>query len=244
MDALELMKGFADKLRAAEKELTRLEKRAKTLSEKHDVAEAERASLEDQIQAAQEAITAAQDDREGLLEEWTRASFEGDTQAQREVRGRKAELDQSIEDKQAELQGLRDRLEGLDDLSREIAEIYVAVEALSIGDAWLFATRLRTELVNNEVRLKSRQSEASKMLPRVDLDVLEAVRADADEEYLEKKQRREEELEAARQYRIRNEQNLQQKAQTQYIGAGQGGKRRAATIGEATRKIRETRQGQ
>lgn len=241
MDALALMKGFGDKLKDAERELTRLEKRAKTLRDKHDVAEAERESLEQQIQAAQEAISGAQGDRESLLGEWTRASFEGDTGAQREVQGKRAELDQSIESQQAELEGLRGRLAALEDHSREIAEIYVAVEALSFGAAYLFATQLRTKLVNNEVRLKSRQSEASRMLPRVDLEVLEAVRAEADPEHAEKKQQEAERLEAARQYRIRNEQNLQQKAQTQYIGAGQGGKRRAATIGEATEKIRETR---
>ena len=241
MDVQALMKGFADKLRESEKELTRLEKKTEKLREKHDAAEAERESLQQQMEAAQEAITAAQDDRESLLGEWTRASFEGDTAAQREVQGKRAELDKSIEQQQAELQSLQERLAALDDYSREIAEIYVQLEELNFGAAYLFATQLRTELVNNEVRLKSRQSEVSKMLPRVDLDVLEAVWDEADPEHAEKKQRGAERLEAARQYRIRNEQNLQQKVNTQYRGAGQDGKPRAMTQAEATAKIRATR---
>ena len=136
---------------------------------------------------------------------------------------------------------MRGRLAGLEDHSREIAEIYVRVEELNFGAAYLFATQLRIELVNNELRLKSRQGEVSKMLPRVDLGVLEAVRAEADPEHAEKKQREAERLEAARQYRIRNEQAIREKAQTPYRGAGQGGKPRAMTQREATEKIRATR---
>lgn len=243
MDVLALMKGFAEKLRDAEKELARLEKRAGTLRDKHDVAEAERESIGQQLAAAEKAIEDARSDREALLAEWTRASFAGDTGTQREVQGKRAQLDQTIEQHDAELQTLRDRLAGLDDYSREIAETYAAVEALEFGAAWNFATRLRAELVSNELRLKSRQGEVSRMLPRVPLDVLEAVKADADPEHEEKKSKEADRLEAARQYRMKNEQNLQQKAGTQYRGAGQGGKPRAMTQAEATAKIRAERRG-
>ena len=69
MDGLMMMKKFGDRLREAEKQLSRLEKRAKTLAEKQAVSDTERESLQQQITAAQEAISGAQEDRESLLGE-------------------------------------------------------------------------------------------------------------------------------------------------------------------------------
>ena len=241
MDVLTLMKRFGDKLRAAEKELARLEKRAKTLAEKHATVEAERESIEGQIYVREMAREAAQGAMEELFAEWSRAAFEGDTAAQAEVQGKRTQLQQEIDGHTEAIRSLQARKAELADHSREVAEIYVAIEGLRFGAAYNFATRLRTELVNNEVKLGSRQQAARQMLPKVDLAVLEAVRADTDEEYLEKKQKRELELEAARQYRARNEQELRKKASTPYRGAGQGGKPRAMTQAEATEKIRATR---
>ena len=135
---------------------------------------------------------------------------------------------------------MKDRLSSLEDHSREIAEIYAQVEELNFGAAYLFATQLRTELVSNEVRLRSRQQAARQTLPKVDLAVLEAVREESDPERAERKQAEADRLEAARQYRARNEQAVREKAQTLYRGVGQGGKPRAMTQAEATAKIRAT----
>lgn len=74
-------------------------------------------------------------------------------------------------------------------------------------------------------------------------DVVEAVKAHADPEHEENKRKEAERLEAARQYRIRNEQTMRENASTQYRGAGQGGKPRAMTQWEATEKIRAERRG-
>lgn len=240
MDAIALMKGFSDKLKDSEKELSRLEKRAKTLAEKQATADTEREGIEAQINARELATEASRGTMDGLFEDWTRASFEGDTQAQAELQSKRAQLQQEIEKHEEDIRQLRERKSELADLSADLAEVAVQLEDLSFGNAYMFASKLRTELLQNESKLKSRQQKARLGMPRVGPELMESVRAE-DEDYVARKQEQELSAQQARQQRVQQENDLKVKAGIQYRGAGQGGKPRAATIGEATEKIKATR---
>lgn len=176
-----------------------------------------------------------------LLEEWSLADFNGDTEAKESIQARRSEIDSAIEQHEQELSTLRISLADLGVMSREVAELAVKLDAIAFGNGYGFGSELRTALMKNESALNSRRKDARNSLPFVHPDTIEAVKEEDDPEYLVHKQAEQDRLEAARQARARTEKEAKEKVNTQYIGAGQGGSRRAATVGEATRKISETR---
>lgn len=214
----DLMSKFSKRLKSAEKELEASEKAAMKLADKHASVCAERESLEQQIQDREQAVEALQNDRSKLLEEWSQADFNGDTEAKEAIQARRSEIDEKVEQHEQELSTLRTSLDDLEDTSREIAGLSVKLEAIEFGNAWMFATELRNHLMSYESALEKRQADARRALPFVHPDVIEAVKEEDDPEYLERKQAEQDRLEAARQYRMRNEQNLKKKATTPYVG--------------------------
>ncbi len=241
MNPHELMEGFSKRLKAAEKELAASEKRAKKLSEKHAAVCSERESLGQQIHEHERVVGSLQGQRSDLQGEWSEASFNGDTAAQRAIQNKRAELDKDIRSRQSELEELRTSLAELEDNGREIAEQVVNLEAIEFGAAWSFATQLRNELVNYVHALDSRRADARRILPSVHPEILEAVKEELVEGYAAEKQRQADEVEQARQERQRKEEEARQRANQQFVGTGEGGRPRATTIGEATKMLRGKR---
>lgn len=233
--------GYMKRLRAAELELERVEKRAKSLAEKHEDIRTRRIALEQELDEHNTAVQDLQTERASLQAEYMEASFNDDGEHISEIKKRRAELDKSIRQHETDIRTRRSSLDALEDTSREAAELHVRLEQLNYGNAYLFASELRNILVRHEAGLNSRKSEAERALPTVDLDTLELVREEEIPGYLEEKQAHQQEVERAQQERARKEQELKEKAGTPYIGAGQGGKPRASTIGAASEKIRATR---
>lgn len=214
----DLMTRFSKRLKAAERELEASEKAAKKLAAKDAEMYAERTSLEQQIDGREAALKSLLSDRSDLLGEWSLADFNNDQSAKESIQARRSEIDEKVEQQEQELSTLRTSLDDLGDMSREIAGLVVKLEAIAFGSAYIFGSELRTALIRYESKLNSRRDDARRSLPFVHPNVIEAVREEADEEYAERKQRRELELEQARQYRMRNEQNLKEKATTPYVG--------------------------
>lgn len=233
--------GFLKRLRAAERELTNVEKRVRTLATKTEDVRQRKSELDSKITDCERTVSALLGQRADLQGEWASATFSDDTETMESIQKRRQELDKRVEDYEQELSTLRTSLDALEDTSRETAELMVRLEHLNYGNAYSFATELRNILVRHELCLNSRKSEAQRTLPTIDPATLEAVREEEIPGYLEKKQARQEEVERARQERERREQELRERTSRQHIGAGQGGKPRASTIGAATEKIRETR---
>jgi chromosome segregation ATPase len=233
--------GYLKRLRAAERELERVEKRVRTLASRHEDIRQRKSELDSKITDRERQLAGLQSERNDLLGAWATATFEDDQDAMSTIQTKRAELDKTIAERETDIRSLRTSLDALEDTQREAAELRVRLEQLNHGNAYSFATELRNILVRHELGLKSRKSKAERTLPTVDLDTLELVREEEIPGYLEKKQAQQEELERAKQKRARQEQELKDRTSRQYIGAGQGGNRRAATIGEATKKIRETR---
>lgn len=233
--------GYLKRLRAAERELDRVEKRVRTLATKHDDIRQKRESLQQEMDEHITVVGDLQAERASLQAEYMEASFNDDGKRISEIQERRATLDKSIKQHDKDIRGLQEQLNGLEDTTREAAELKVRLEQLSYGNAYLFASELRNILVRHEASLNSRKSEAERALPSLDLDTLELVREEEIPGYLEEKQRQQEAVERAKQERARKEQELKEKVSTPYIGAGQGGKPRASTIRAATEKIRATR---
>jgi seryl-tRNA synthetase len=197
----ELMEKFSKRMRASERELIACEKQAKKLSEKHEALCILRKSLTEQIHEQERTLGALQGQRTDLQGEWSTASFENNTAVQRTIQNQRADIDKSIEESKQDLLGLRERLDGLKDDSRAVAEQVVKLEGLNFGTAWTFATRLRNELVSYEHKLASRRNEARKMLPTVELAMLEDVKDDLVDGYAEDKRAQREVVALARQER-------------------------------------------
>ncbi len=233
--------GYMKRLRAAERELTNVEKRVKSLDKKHEEIRTRRIALEQEMDERTTAVEDLQAERASLQAEYMEASFNDDGKRVSEIQERRATLDKSIKQHESDIRALQGQLDGLEDSTREAAELKVRLEQLSYGNAYLFASELRNILVRHESSLNSRKSEAERTLPSLELDTLELVREEEIPGYLEEKQRQQEAVERAKQERARKEQELKEKVSTPYIGAGQGGNPRASTIGAATERIRETR---
>ncbi len=210
--------GYMKRLRAAERELERVEKRVKTLATKQEDIRTRRIALEQQIAEHDEAVAPLLEEREQLRERYTVAAFEGKAGEQEDIHKRREEIDEQVENHEQELSTLRISLDALEDTSREAAELRVRLEQLNYGDAYGFATELRNILVRHESALKSRKSDAERALPKADYGMLEAVRDELVDGYLEKKQRQADEVERAKQDRARKEQELKDKASTPYVG--------------------------
>ena len=214
----DLMKRFSEKLKAAEKGLATAEKQAKKLADKHASVCAERESLTEQITEREEAVAPLLAEREQLRERYTVAAFEGKAGEQEDIHKRREEIDEKVEQHEQELSTLRTSLDDLGDMSREIAELVVKLESIAFGNAYQFGSELRTALIRYESTLNSRRDGARRLLPSVDLAVIEAVKEESDPEYLERKQRQADEVERARQDRARREQDRTDKASTPYVG--------------------------
>lgn len=242
MDSIRLLKGYASKLEASQKELQKLETRAKKLAEKDAEMNAERISLEQQIDDRERAVEGFHDQRTGLLEEWSLADFNNDTQRKRDIQQQRAEIDRQVEDHEQELVTLRSSLDDLEDLDRDGAELAVELDRLELtGDWFSFLDEMRKALRSNAANLSSRRNEARKNLPPKGSSTYEEIRLAEDDDYRSSKEHREAEGRRLQARLDRNKRELDIAAGTQYVGTGERGSRRASTIGEATQKIRESR---
>lgn len=187
MEAINLLTGYAEKLKASEKLLKSLERKAKALAQKQADTDAQRHTLEGQITEHQREIVSLQDEHQDGQLSYMESVYLQDASAQREAQSRRQEIEAALRDHAAKLRELNELLEALPSFERESVELAAQLDALNWGDGWAFAMNLRDALVANESDLKSRQSEARSKLPEIDKDTYHEYRLEHDEGYRRKK---------------------------------------------------------
>jgi chromosome segregation ATPase len=196
MQAVDLITGYAEKLKNREKQLKSLEKRSKALSQNHAETEAERYTLEEQITDHQRDTAALLSEREDLHLSFMTAVYEQDALAQEKAQARRAEIDTALEDHEQALEELGKSLGELPSCSQESAELAAEIDALALGNASKFARELDTVLINNQMALEARQADARLKLPEFDRDTYHQYRLTHDAVYAQQKEG--EELQANR----------------------------------------------
>ena len=209
MDAVEVLQGYADRLKKADKQLGTLERRARKLAEKQAEVDSQRAELEAKQAAAEQAVEALEAEDSELKPELLEAMMRDDAAEQRELKQRRKAIADEVRKHQQELEQLRTSLDALDDLQRESAELAIELDRLEFGNWWLFHDELRQILRTNAVSLKNRQSGARRALPKFDSSTYERMRLDMDEEYQKAKQHREEQGRQLQQRLERNRKELE-----------------------------------
>jgi hypothetical protein len=192
MEAINLLTGYAEKLKASEKQLKSLERKAKALAQKQAETDEQRIYLEAKITDHRRDAASLHSENADLQLQYIKAVYEQDVSAQRDVQARRQEIEASLQEHGRAVEELNEALEKLPSFEQESAELAKEIEALSFGDGWRFARQVETALVQNQNALKSRQGEAKSKLPSFS----EATRRQVDTAYREKRER--EEAEQAR----------------------------------------------
>jgi hypothetical protein len=187
MEAINLLSGYANKLKAVEKQLKQLERKSETLSQKQAETDEQRIYLEAKVLDHQRDTAALLSERQDLQLRYMSAVYEQDVSAQRDVQARRQEIDHLLKQHTAAIEELRTSLDGLPTFTEEAATIAAQLDGLNFGNGFAFAMQLRDVLVRNETTLKSRQSEARKELP----SFTEAQRRQVDTAYREQREREE-----------------------------------------------------
>lgn len=242
MDSTKLLRGYAGKLEEADKALTTVVRRAEKLADQRDRTEAQRGELEAQIETTEQTLTELRAEDETLKAELLDSMMEDDTVKQRELKQRRKSVADTIRDGESEIEQLTASLEQLPDLDRDAAALAVELDRLKTGDWYGFVEEMRKALRTSAAALDSKRNEARKNLPKFDSGTYESIRLEEDEQYRKAKEHQEWQENQLQARLERNRQNLAD-AQKQHVGTGDRGSRRAATIGDATRKIRESRRG-
>ncbi len=196
MQAVDLITGYAEKLKNREKQLKGLERKSKALSQKHAETEAQRYTLEAHITDHQRDTAALLSERQDLQLAYMTAVYEQDVSVQRNVQARRHELDTALEDHERALEELNELLGGLEDFAGQSAELAAELDALALGNASKFARELDTVLINNQMALESRQADARAKLPDFNRDTYHQYRLTHDAVYAQQKEG--EELQANR----------------------------------------------
>lgn len=201
-----LMEGFSKRLKVAERELTNVEKSAKTLNEKDAAIREEREVLERQIAECEEFVAPLLEEREQLREKYTLAAFEGRAGEQEDIHKRREELDETVAEHRKHADKLRASLDSLDDTSEAAARLKFRLEQINYGSASVFVMELKKVLDRHVSGLGTRKQQAELSLPSFDPATLEAVREEEIDGYLEQKQAKAESAERAEQAREEREQ--------------------------------------
>lgn len=195
-----------------------------------------------QIEAAEQTLTELRAEDATIKPELLEAIMQDDTVKQRELKQRRKAVADGLRDGETEIEQLTASLADLADLDREAAALAVELDRLKTGDWYGFVEEMRKALRTSAAALDSKRGEARKRLPAFDRGTYEAIRLEEDEQYRKAKEHQEWQENQLQKRIERNRQSLQD-AQQQHVGTGDRGSRRAATIGDATRKIRESRRG-
>jgi hypothetical protein len=187
MQPVELMEGYVDKLKAADRDLKRLEKASKKLAEEQAETDEQRIYLEAKLTDHQRDAAALLSERQDLQLRYMTAVYEQDISGQRDAQTRRQEIDALLQDHEQAIEKLDTALNELPSYEAESAQLAGEIDGLGFGDGWRFARQLETALVQNQNALKSRQSEARKRLP----SFTEAQRRQVDTAYREKREREE-----------------------------------------------------
>jgi hypothetical protein len=189
VDAIAKMQEWIDKTKAVEKELSRLEREAKKLSEKAARIRAERQSLKQQIAQHEEAINTLETEntevKNGILE----ALVNDNVSEERNLKQRRKQIANEVEEHQTGIRKLSDALDNLENTEQASADIAAKLDMLNFGYAFGFGSQLRAVLVQNELALKSRQGAVKRELPKYSQDVYRGVRAELDEDFAAKQER-------------------------------------------------------
>lgn len=186
MQAVELMEGYVSKLKAADKDLKRLERASKKLSEKQVEADDERERLENSIAEHRRKVAALHGENQDLQLTYIQAVYQQNAHAQREAQTRRQEIDAELQRHAEAIEELSKSLDELPDFAKEAATVAAEIDALQFGNGFLFGNNLRDALVRDEAALKSRQSAARSNLPSFS----EATRREVDPAYREEQERK------------------------------------------------------
>lgn len=186
MEAIELLTGYADKLKRSEKLLKSLERKAKALAGKQAETDETRMYLEASITDHQRDTAALLSERQDLQLEYIGAVYEQDAAAQREIQSRRGEIDAELEQHQTDIRRLRTALAELPSYDTEAAQIAAEIDKLQFGDAFRFARQLEPVLINNQRTLESRREQARGKLPAYTEKVYREVRSSQDQDYARK----------------------------------------------------------
>jgi hypothetical protein len=196
MQAVDLITGYAEKLKNREKQLKGLERKSKALSQKQAERDEQRYTLEAHITDHQRDTAALLSERQDLHLSYMTAVYEQDVSVQRNVQARRAEIDTALEEHEQALDELGKSLGELPSFGQDSAELAAEIDALALGNASKFARELDTVLINNQMALESRQADARAKLPDFDKSAYHAYRLTHDEVYAQQKEG--EELQANR----------------------------------------------
>jgi predicted nuclease with TOPRIM domain len=227
MNPIELMEGFSKRLKATEKELSSLERKAKRLSDKEADIRKRKSSLTQEVAKHEEAILALEQEDAELKREILEAMLSDDTTTESDLKQRRKEIATEIEQHHDEIRGLREALDNLENTEQASAEIAAKLDTLTFGYAFGFGSRLRDALVQNELRLKGRQSAARLALPEYDEDAYQVIRAELNPEQVERERREQQRLDEHHSRREQEQAKKDAAANKVYAGVGAfGGNRR------------------
>ena len=203
MEAVDLLTGYADRLKKSEKELKSLERKAKALATKQAEVDEQRLYLEAKIMDHHRDAASLQSEHKDLQLRYMQSVYEQDAAAQRDVQSRRQEIDHQLQGHAQALEELSTALEELEDFAEQSAEIAAQLDSLNFGNAFIFSRQLEPVLINNQRSLESRQEQAKGKLPSYTDEVYREVRSAQDDEY--KQQLERVQAERARQQRVQAE---------------------------------------
>jgi hypothetical protein len=183
---IELLTGYAAKLKAADKDLKSLERKAKSLAEKQVATEEQRIYLEAKITDHRRDAAALHSEHSDLQLRYMKAVYEQDVSVQRDVQARRQEIEAALQEHGRAVEELGTALEQLPSYAEDAAATAAELDALQFGNALRFANELQTVLTSNQRALESRQSEARKKLPAFSQELYREVRSSNDQDYARK----------------------------------------------------------
>ena len=188
MEAINLLSGYADQLKAVEKSLKSLERKAKALAQKQADVDEQRIYLEAKITDHRRDAAALHSEHSDLQLRYMKAVYEQDVSAQRDVQARRQEIEASLQEHGRAVEELSTALDELPSFDEEAAEIAGQLDALQWGDGFRFSRELETVLTSNQRELETRQSEARKKLPAFSQELYREVRSSNDQDYARKQE--------------------------------------------------------
>lgn len=242
MDSTKLLRGYAGKLEEADKALTAVVRRAEKLSEQRDRTEAQRSESEAQIESQEQALTELRAEDETLKPQLLESIMQDDTVKQRDLKQRRKAVADDIRERESEIEQLTSKLQELPDFEHEAVEVAIELDRMDAPEWWAFLDEMKDSLRQSAAAFKNKRDEARRNLPAFNQGEYHRKRMEQDDDYRKSEEFKEYQ---GRELQARLERNRQSLADAhkQHVGTGDRGTKRAATIGDATRKIRESRRG-
>ncbi len=185
MTGQKLIEGYFKKIRALEKDLKELEAQAKSIKEAWD----KKADAEKEIHNLRQHIGYLQGQRQDLLGEYTRASFEGDSEKLAEIQQRRQDIDSEIEECHKKIEEQK-QVARSNTPDRQLAtELAVDLDLLSAPNVFLLIKELESLLHKQSSELRTRIQNARNNVRGVDQDLYHDIRHEKDHTHKSSAQR-------------------------------------------------------